>query len=42
MGLMDEKVIREITDIQRVDVIWIEPFIHGGTHFNEGFGKQIL
>ena len=42
MRLMGEKVVREIPDVERVNVIWIEPLIHGSTHFNEGFGEQVL
>jgi hypothetical protein len=39
---MGKKIIRKITEIQRVDIFGIYTPVHRCEHLFEGFGKQVL
>ena len=42
VGLLHEKVIGEVADVDRIDVFGVDPLVHGTDHLRVGFGKKIL
>ena len=42
VGLVDEKVVGEIPQIEGIDVLGIHALVHRGDHFPEGLGKQVF
>ena len=42
MGLVHEKVVGEVPDVDRFDVLGIDGLVHRGEHLLIGFGKEIL